>query len=102
MERKDTIKEIIFNSDKFVGTKIGLSLLFISLFFTLQTYVTHKIIISILIQIILIVLILFFLGKIFLYNRKKSEKTNLKDKILMISTFILLIYNSFSLILFFN
>jgi cbb3-type cytochrome oxidase subunit 3 len=96
LERKDTIKEIIFNSDKFVGTKMGLSLLFISLFFILQTYVTHKLIMTILIQITLIVLILFLLGKIFLYNRKENKKTTLTDKVLMISTLILLIYNTFS------
>jgi cbb3-type cytochrome oxidase subunit 3 len=96
LERKDTIKEIIFNSDKFVGTKMGLNLLFISLFFILQTYVTHKLIMTILIQITLIVLILFLLGKIFLYNRKENKKTTLTDKVLMISTLILLIYNTFS------
>ncbi|WP_040203444.1 hypothetical protein [Neobacillus jeddahensis] len=97
MKNKETITEIIFNSDKFVWTKKGLSILFILLFFILQVFDTQKLIMEGVIQLVLIILFLHIIGKIMYYNKKNHKETTLTDKILLIGTVILLSYNTFSL-----
>lgn len=90
MGKKAAIMEFFFNHNKYIGIKYGFG------FFTTICFVIFRDFIpKWVISLLLIILILFCIGRLFFYNKWKNEKAAIEDIIVLVVSIILFIVYSF-------
>ncbi|MGV3465589.1 MAG: hypothetical protein ACO1OT_09885 [Heyndrickxia sp.] len=91
------MNELLFDKNKYTGTKKTLSLLFIILVTIFIVYGPPKLIAEIVLEVLLIIFISYFIAKILFYNKQKQLKTTITDKILISCSILLIVFNTVSI-----
>ena len=92
---KDNIIEFLFNSKKYKKLKMSIHFIFL-IIYSVVYFKADVSQIFLFFIVVLLILLLFMLLQTFWYHPKKNVKTTIKDRVLICSTLVLLVYSSIS------